>query len=76
MRRNDQPSRPSAMTWCFLSSLKTLLMPGEAACALAWRQRLGRLCVVAGFQVSIDGRFWVSTEDLSQLCLRQDFEVG
>ena len=27
------------------------------------RQRLGRLCVVAGFQVSIDGRFWVSTED-------------
>jgi len=26
------------------------------------RQRLGRLGVVAGFQVSIDGRFWVSTE--------------
>jgi hypothetical protein len=25
-------------------------------------QRLGRLGVVAGFQVSIDGRFWVSTE--------------
>jgi hypothetical protein len=37
-------------------------MPGEAACALARRQRLGCLCVVAGFQVSIDGRFWVSTE--------------
>ena len=25
MRRNDQPSRPSAMTCCFFSSLKTLL---------------------------------------------------
>jgi hypothetical protein len=39
-------------------------MPGEAACVLARRQRLGRLCVVAGFQVSIDGRFWVSTEGI------------
>jgi hypothetical protein len=29
------------------------------------RQRLGRLRVVAGFQVSIDGRFWVSTEGAS-----------
>jgi hypothetical protein len=26
------------------------------------RQRLGRSVVVAGFQVSISGRFWVSTE--------------
>jgi hypothetical protein len=25
MRRNDHPSRPSAMTCCFFSSLKTLL---------------------------------------------------
>jgi hypothetical protein len=25
MRRNDQPSRPNAMTCCFFSSLKTLL---------------------------------------------------
>jgi hypothetical protein len=63
MRRNDQPSRPSAMTCCFLPSLKTLLMPGEAPCALARRQRLGRLSVVAGLRVSIDCRFRVSTED-------------
>ncbi len=27
MRRSDQPSRPSASTDCFLSSLKTLLIP-------------------------------------------------
>ena len=27
--RSDQPSRPSAMTCCFFSSLKTLAMPPE-----------------------------------------------
>ena len=31
------------------------------------RQRLNALRVVAGFQVSIDGRFWVSTEDRCHL---------
>src|ERR1700680_4318582 len=29
MRRKDHPSFPSAMTCCFFSSLKTLLMPRE-----------------------------------------------
>ena len=30
MRRKVHPSRPSAMTCCFFSSLKTLLIPTEA----------------------------------------------
>jgi hypothetical protein len=35
MRRRDHPSRPSAMTCCFFSSLKTLLMPTEPIRPLA-----------------------------------------
>jgi hypothetical protein len=55
-------SRPSARTCCCLWSLKTLLMSGEGPSGHRRRQRLGTLSVVAGFQPSISGRFWVSTE--------------
>jgi hypothetical protein len=41
MRRSDHPSRPSAMTCCFLSSLKTLPMPRRSMCSpLASTSRL------------------------------------
>ena len=62
IRRSDQPSRPSARTCCCVCSLKTLLMSGEGPEGPRRCQRLGSLRVVAGFQVSISGRFWVSTE--------------
>src|SRR5579864_2693282 len=62
MRRSDQPSRPNARTCCCLCSLRTLLMAAKDHAVLRRRQRLGALPVVAGFQVSISGRFWVSTE--------------
>jgi hypothetical protein len=52
MRRKAHPSFPSAMTCCFFSSLKTLLMLTEAIGPLA---RVN----VPGFIV---GRFWVITE--------------
>ena len=62
MRRSDQPSRPSARTCCCLSSLKTLVIPAGRPQPPRRRQRLGRATSLAGFQVSITGRFWVSTE--------------
>ena len=61
MRRSDQPSRPSAMTCCFFSSLKTLLMPTERNPP---RQSMSRtLLSLAGFQVITSGRFWVIAEE-------------
>ena len=61
MRRSGHPSRPSAKTCCRFVSLKTLL--------IRWRRQWRRRAVnvpaqirLAGFQVSITGRFWVSTE--------------
>jgi len=39
-----------------------LAMSAEGLTALPPRQRLERLLPMAGFQVSIYGRFWVSTE--------------
>jgi hypothetical protein len=62
MRRKDQPSLPKAIICCRLSSLNTLLMPLQAT---------GPACVVnvpddffymAGFEVTLYGRFWVSPE--------------
>lgn len=48
---------------CFFSSLKTLLMQRRSLRSPpARRQRPGALRVVAGFQVPINRRFWVSTE--------------
>src|ERR1700687_585309 len=54
MRRKGHPSFPSAMTCCFFSSLKTLLMPTEPI-----RAPVG--VNVPGFT---HGRFWVTPEVL------------
>ena len=63
MRRSVQPNRPRAMTCCFFASLKRLAMAAQGPRSLAPRQRLERLLPMAGFQVSMYGRFWVSTEE-------------
>ena len=60
MRRNDQPSRPKAMTCSRFSLLKTWLMTTEAnfpsgGSALS-------LLSMAAFHLIIYGRFWVITE--------------
>ena len=65
MRRSDQPNRPSAPVWWCLSSAKTLLMPRRNTCVPRRRQRLEPLLEMAGFQLSINGRIWMSTEDLA-----------
>src|SRR5260370_36645097 len=62
MRRKDHPSFPSAMTCCFFSSLKTLLMSTEPTSALVAVNVPG--FTVAGFAVPLYGRFWVTLEGL------------
>jgi hypothetical protein len=47
---------------CFFASLKMFALSAEGLTAPPPRQRLERLRPMAGFQVSIYGRFWVSTE--------------
>src|SRR6266545_6735396 len=69
MRRSVQPNCPRAMTCCFFASLKMLAMPAEGRTAPPPRQCLERLLPMAGFQVSIYGRFWVSTEQRSAMIL-------
>lgn len=64
IRRRDHPSRPNAMTCCFLSSLKTLAMLTEATKLPARVNVLGGL-YMAGFEVSLHGRFWVAAKDLT-----------
>src|SRR4051794_18131100 len=66
MRRSGQPSRPSAMTCCRFSSLKTLLtsMEGNPSIVLNVLPFL-----LAGFQLSLIGRFWVSPEGGGWRCL-------
>jgi hypothetical protein len=61
IRRSDHFSCPSARTCCFLSSLKTFTL-GGGPWPCRRRQRLAPALQLAGFQVSITGRFWVSTE--------------
>jgi hypothetical protein len=61
MRRNDQPSRPKAMTCSRLSLLKkTWLMSTEANFPL--RSSALSLLSMAAFHLIIYGRFWVITE--------------
>jgi hypothetical protein len=60
MRRSDHPSRPSAMTCCFFSSLKTLLTLTEGNPHVMLNV-LGST-PLAGFQVILIGRFWVIPE--------------
>src|SRR3989442_11796247 len=62
MRRSVQPNWPRAMTCRFFASLKMFAMPAEGRTPPPPRQRLERLLPMAGFQLSIYGRFWVSTE--------------
>src|SRR5207247_7053700 len=63
MRRSDHPSRPSAITCCRFSALKTLPIPAAGVQPTAQVNVSAPGAALAGFQVSINGRFWVSTED-------------
>src|SRR5439155_25793613 len=63
MRRSDHPSRPSAITCSRFSALKTLAIPAAGAKPTAHVNVSAPGAALAGFQVSINGRFWVSTED-------------
>src|ERR1700745_1054766 len=60
MRRKDHPSFPNAITCCFFFSLKTLLMPREPIRALLGVNVPG--FAMAGFQVTLHGRIWVTAE--------------
>src|SRR5215469_12930259 len=60
MRRKDHPSFPSAITCCFLSLLKTLLMPREPIRAPSGVNVPG--FPMAGFQLTLYGRIWVTPE--------------
>src|SRR6266480_6979051 len=62
MRRSDHPSRPSAITCCRFSALKTLPIPAAGVKPTAHVNVSAPGAALAGFQVSINGRFWVSTE--------------
>jgi len=64
------------MTCCFFVSLKMLAMPEEGPRSRPPRQRLERLLSMAGFQVSIYGRFWVSTEAHLAPTIRRIIQQG
>src|SRR6266478_994282 len=70
MRRRDHPSFPSEITCCFLSVLKTLLMPSEPIRALSGVNVPG--FPMAGFQLTLYGRFWATPEESSAA---EDFAV-
>ena len=61
MRRKVHPSRPSASTCCLFSSLKTLLILPEAINLLVG-VNVPDDYLMAGFEVIMNGRFWVITE--------------
>src|SRR5438128_12045080 len=61
MCRRDHPSFPSEITCCFLSVLKTLLMPSEPIRALSGVNVPG--FPMAGFQLTLYGRIWATPED-------------
>ena len=65
------PSRPSARTCCCLCLLQDVAHPGEGHQVRRPRQRLGRRQLIAGFEVSINCRFWVSTEAYDGSLLRR-----
>src|ERR1017187_10327514 len=62
IRRSDHPSRPNAMTCCFFSSLKTLLTVTEDSVLTPAFNVLDDGLQLAGFQVTLTGRFWVTPE--------------
>src|SRR5258708_18529463 len=61
MRRSGHPSRPRAITCCFFASLKTLLISTKATC-LTPKSTSRAPFSLAGFQVTLIGRFWVTPE--------------
>src|SRR5215469_3240113 len=61
MRRNVQPSRPNARTCCRFSSLKTLLMPTKATAPYVGIN-VPDSFPLAGFEVTLFGRFWMTPE--------------
>lgn len=54
---------PRAITCCRFSSLKTLLMPTKATVPTS-ESTSRALFSLAGFQVIIIGRFWVTAEEM------------
>jgi hypothetical protein len=62
----DAPQRPSQAAQrhhlLFLLVAQDVAHPGEGPCPSTLRQRLGSSASLAGFQPSITGRFWPSTE--------------
>src|ERR1035441_1617553 len=84
IRRSDHPSRPNAMTCCFFSSLKTLLTVTEDSVLTSAFNALDDGLQLAGFQVTLTGRFWVTPEaavtalgesSVSDLKTRPDYAV-
>src|SRR5215469_2282236 len=65
MRRKDHPSFPNAITCCFFSSLKTLLMSREPIRAPLGVNVPG--FPIAGFQLTLYGRIWVTPEDFVKI---------
>src|ERR1700685_2523725 len=61
MRRKGHPRRPRAITCCFFASLKTLLMLTKTI-ALRRNRRPRVSFSLAGFQVTLIGRFRVTAE--------------
>ena len=70
MRRSGHPSRPRAITCCFFASLKTLLISTKAKC-LTPKSTSRASFSLAGFQVTLIGRFWVTPEDGNSCTLTQ-----
>src|SRR5688572_15904341 len=68
MRRKDQPRRPKAIICCRLSSLNTLLMPLQASLPRSAVNVPRDYFSMAGFEVTIYGRFWVTPEGGGGLC--------
>src|SRR5215204_5800141 len=62
MRRKDQPRRPKAIICCRLSSLNTLLMTLKASLPPRVVNVPGDYFSMAGFEVTLHGRFWVTPE--------------
>src|SRR5258707_13925548 len=75
MRRKGHPSRPRAITCCFFASLKTLLIPTKAT-AFRRNQRPRASFSLAGFQVTLIGRFWVTAEGLPVMVRTQEKTVS
>src|SRR5947209_10698436 len=61
--RSDHPSRPNAITCCFFSSFKTLLTLTEGSRPHVKINVLNAWLSLAGFEVTLYGRFWVTPED-------------